>query len=85
MLELMSLLVVLIKETAPNGITCTKSHVSYPKLNAYPNCNLASPRNVAFNQAIWNYLELLKGRETKVDCLRQSTLFKSKIQLSLEI
>ena len=26
---------------------------------------LASPRNVAFNQAIWNYLELLKGRKTK--------------------
>ena len=46
---------------------------------------LASPRNVAFNQTIWNYLELLKGRETKVDCLRQSTLFKSKIQLNLVI
>ena len=41
MLEVRSLPVVLIKETAPSGITCTKSHVGCPRLNAYPNCNLS--------------------------------------------
>ena len=46
------------KQRAQNGVTRAKSHMSKPRLNIISNLFSvsASPRNVTFNQSIWNYL-----------------------------